>query len=477
MNTLDRRQLLIVMALSIAYVFPIVLTNGLYIDDLGRIITGLAWMHDGRVITSILMTIISGGYPITDIWPWGNILSACILGLSGIIICNSFSISTKTSIPLSLVILCSPFMLENLSYRFDSLSMSLSILAICIPFLFKDRIKPFIFYSILGIYVSLQTYQASATSYFVIVCFLVILYSKSSLKSAFTLGISSVASFFVAVLISYATWRILTLQMNGRGETIKSISELKTNINGYLDLLSSSFSAQFALSLSLIACVSIYAIISMIINKRINIYSKVISILSLIFCIIASIGPSLVLSDSWWTPRIMVGFPFVILGLMLFSLSCGVKEYIIRSCAYVYIFSAFVLCSAYSNATNANNSYIDNVLNYTSQYLSSSNQVNLIINGNMKRSERVKIYDDKFPILKHLIPTYMSNSWTWGVAQFKKNDLIGIGSWGIRSKRRDHELKTMCSYDKIAENKEMYIYKKNDIIILDFNKTDCLKRP
>lgn len=204
---LSDKSLKAIVIISLAYVTPIVLTGGLYIDDIGRSLTGLAWMHDGRVLTSAFMILLSGGYPVTDIFPIGNFASSLLIALSGFTIAKSFGINTRSLVPISLLILFSPFMLENLSYRFDSLSMGISIVAICIPFLWYNKSLLFIVTSVICVYVSLQTYQASSTCYLVIACFFCADEFRKSFKNGMLLGIASCLSFLTSTLLSSITWK------------------------------------------------------------------------------------------------------------------------------------------------------------------------------------------------------------------------------------------------------------------------------
>lgn len=121
----------------------------------------------------------------------------------------------------------------------------------------------------------------------------------------------------------------------------------------------------------------------------------------------------------------MIGAPVFLTCLCCWALAVNGDNWLTTVGSWLYLFAGLILCVSYANATKANNEYIDSIISMARPYISSTDESNLVINGEVKRPARVKIYDNKFPILKHLIPTYMSNSWTWGVAQFKRTDSIG----------------------------------------------------
>lgn len=469
---LSDKSLKAIVIISLAYVTPIVLTGGLYIDDIGRSLTGLAWMHDGRVLTSALMILLSGGYPVTDIYPIGNIASSLLIALSGFTIAKSFGINTRSLVPLSLLILFSPFMLENLSYRFDSLSMGISILAICIPFLWYNKCLLFIVTSVICVYVSLQTYQASSTCYLVIACFFCADEFRKSFKNGMLLGIASCFSFLTSTLLSSITWKALSLDMNGRGGIINSQVELTDNIYKYIDLLSDATSYQLVFSLALLLLPCVLFLMYVVRSGR-KFHMKALPIIMVALALIISIGPGLFLSGTWWTPRIMIGAPVFLTCLCCLALAVNGDNWLTTVGSWLYLFAGLILCVSYANATKANNEYIDSIISMARPYISSTDESNLVINGEVKRPARVKIYDDKFPIIKHLIPTYMSNSWTWGVAQFKRTDSIGERAWGLRGERRVNAIKNICSMRVALANKDFTLYSDSNISILDFNKVKC----
>jgi len=136
-NFIDKDDLLIVSILSSLYAVPIISTGIPYIDDMGRSIWGYSgWEDNGRPIAMIIMRFISLGIPLQNIHPLPQLLGALIIGISGLIF---FKIVGHTQQKVAvyccaLSFLINPFFLENLSYQYDSLPMSLSIFALVVPF-------------------------------------------------------------------------------------------------------------------------------------------------------------------------------------------------------------------------------------------------------------------------------------------------------------------------------------------------------
>lgn len=126
------------------YVLPIVLAGRYKSDDLARSVTGLTgWTGDGRPLTQALVELLSCGESAIDLFPLPLFLSVILLaGIITIYIRRnlpSFKVNLAMVFAFSLVI-TNPFMLENLSYHFDVLSMVLAFCIALVPFILPGNI-------------------------------------------------------------------------------------------------------------------------------------------------------------------------------------------------------------------------------------------------------------------------------------------------------------------------------------------------
>lgn len=167
-----------------------------YRDDYFRIMEGnFAWDTDGRPLAYLLVYIINSGGILTDISPRSYIVSAILAALCCAIIGSKILKSTPTinTISSSLVFF-SPFFLQNMSYKFDVVTMCASILLCCIPFLYNDKNRYISFLiSTTCLIASLSTYQASA-AFFLMLNFLNLI-SKRLDKEACKNSVLKVISF------------------------------------------------------------------------------------------------------------------------------------------------------------------------------------------------------------------------------------------------------------------------------------------
>ncbi|EIK4885979.1 glucosyltransferase domain-containing protein, partial [Salmonella enterica] len=126
---MKNKNYLFIFIIGLLYVFPIVLANVYYVDDMGRLSLGYGWDGDGRILSNVLTEALSFGNGIISIFPYSTLLSSVILVISGIIVSDMLFENKYLKYISSLFILTSPFMLENLSYRYDSILMAVSVLS------------------------------------------------------------------------------------------------------------------------------------------------------------------------------------------------------------------------------------------------------------------------------------------------------------------------------------------------------------
>lgn len=126
-NQTDRKKFYILLGITLVYVFPIILANTPYIDDLERIISGIGtdWKVDYRPLSWLLTEALSFGEPLTDSAPLLLICGVIILTAGMTCFCKRYF--NEYGFRNSILILTSgifcPFLLENFSYHYESLFM------------------------------------------------------------------------------------------------------------------------------------------------------------------------------------------------------------------------------------------------------------------------------------------------------------------------------------------------------------------
>ncbi|ECZ7785283.1 TPA_asm: hypothetical protein G4J95_003817, partial [Salmonella enterica subsp. enterica serovar Java] len=128
-NNNDKMFVSILLGLVLIYTFPLLTQQSYYIDDLGRsLYGGLGWSGNGRPLADVIFYVINFGIPITDSSPLPLILGLTALVISLVYIRDYlFGNDYITAALCFMMIIANPFFIENLSYKYDSLTMCLSV--------------------------------------------------------------------------------------------------------------------------------------------------------------------------------------------------------------------------------------------------------------------------------------------------------------------------------------------------------------
>ena len=148
--------------LFLLILFPILRADRYYNDDVARAITGFyGWDINGRPLATLVMRLLQFNLRhLVDISPLPQIGAIVVLSAIGVLIARRYRLGSPwlaalVSFPLG----AQPFYLENLSYRFDALGMSLALLFALLPFLAcRDDYKGRVFGQI-SLFASLCLYQ------------------------------------------------------------------------------------------------------------------------------------------------------------------------------------------------------------------------------------------------------------------------------------------------------------------------------
>ncbi|EKN7827025.1 glucosyltransferase domain-containing protein, partial [Escherichia coli] len=108
-------------------VAPIILANIYYIDDIGRSTLGYRlWLEDGRPLSDLFISILMFSGTMVDISPAPLIVACTMLSWVFYRFNSEFFNSKKELFLIPLSFLINPFIVEVLSYKFDSLTILLS---------------------------------------------------------------------------------------------------------------------------------------------------------------------------------------------------------------------------------------------------------------------------------------------------------------------------------------------------------------
>jgi hypothetical protein len=149
---------------------PLWIADRYHLEDWRRLLDGtFGWTGEGRPLTELLMRVLNLGDPFKDLSPLPQIAAIVVLSYNSVLIFRKFLIrSPLLAALIAFPIGGSPFFLENLSFRFDSLGMALAMTLALIPVLTTEKLSVRAWISgALCVFASLGFYQTGINAFFV----------------------------------------------------------------------------------------------------------------------------------------------------------------------------------------------------------------------------------------------------------------------------------------------------------------------
>lgn len=470
--TKHKYSIILCVLFAFFYVLPLLIANVYYTDDMRRSLTGLGWKYDGRHFASFLMSKLTGGGRISDFFPYSTIFSAVIFALTGYLISLILRLETKSRLKFSaLILLINPFLLENLSYRWDSLPMAISVCAVVVPFLFIDSWRRFSIASLIGIIITMFTYQASLVVFPLLA--ILILVKKcmdgDDLSKIGRLMLVVFCTFVVSLLIYKIVSVFLPVLSQGeRGMTVfgaeKPLNELLRNTLLTWHLIKDGFSRYFTILSALSALLAIWAYIrfSKSSEKFLN-KSLVLPLVAMLFVLMPSV--LLLLKDSWVVPRVLIGFPFIIYLLLLFISRW--KQKIVSVLSILFVLVSLPLMTSYAGALKSQHSLEVSVVQKIAETIDVDNK-EIVFNGQLQYSPETHVALEKYPLLTSLVPSYLNDDWTWGEMVFNKATNYMYAPKFIYGEARKDLIKRMNSLPIIGETYYYTLRADSACVIVDF---------
>lgn len=164
------RPVLIVFGVIMLGMLAILRANFSYIDDLGRAAVGYkGWGNFSRYLSNFLAMVLHGNGFLTDISPWGQIVAALVMAISGVMLLYIIYGRKKFrwwELFVVAILALNPYFLQCMSYKFDAPFIAIAVLAMIAPILARGvitREKWWLYPGavFIGTLVTCTTYQAA----------------------------------------------------------------------------------------------------------------------------------------------------------------------------------------------------------------------------------------------------------------------------------------------------------------------------
>ncbi|MDA5542779.1 glucosyltransferase domain-containing protein [Yersinia rochesterensis] len=428
----------IILLLTILFALPILMNGIYYQDDILRSLTGVdgSWNDRGRLLsTAVLVALGFGGDFLVNLFPFTYIIAVIVLAMSSIILYNRFAIerSILSGVAFSLFSL-NPFLLQNLSYQFDSLPMMLSIFFATVPFsvyFTEKKIHHRMILTIACLIISLSLYQI-AINIFISLSAIEIIhsiyksnYSTASIKRA----LEKVFLLIVSMLI-YLKSITPFLSQTIPTKIIENTAYFHINLNKYLEILNPLDTNPFHMAWGIpiiLSCIALALMVYKIIinNNKFSMRFYLISLIALSFIIVifSIFGPFILIQNTVVQPRVMMGLSGLMV-LVAFLCSTIKTRFPIAILLIPPVVLSLSISSAFGNASKSQRNLEDKVFfDIANNIPESWKSGDIYVYGQISTTQAAKMEIKRFPIIKRLtVPLY---DWT---------GMLMLGHYDVRSR-------------------------------------------
>ncbi|MEY2114916.1 MULTISPECIES: glucosyltransferase domain-containing protein [Rhodanobacter] len=430
-----RDVFVILLALYVLILYPILRANRYYMDDLKRALIGhTGWDSNGRPLTTLLMKLLQCyDSALVDLSPLTQIGAVVVLAWAGAMIARRYAIRSPwvaalVAFPLG----AQPFYLENLSYKFDALSMSMAMLLALLPLIALRDNRNGWWWGVLAIFASLCFYQAAINAYLIFVLLEVVLaqlhgeelrrWTRQLLARVGQVGLAMLV-YQVLVGIHIHGW------VKQKAERIHGLHDLpliKDNIVDFYGFIGSSFNRHwwmyFAPVLVLLALFPVA--IGLRYARRVR-HAHPAWVGAMLFvtafalplaALLCVAGPMLVLLKPEIEPRVLVGVG-ALLAAALIVMQAALRQWH-RSVRWVVAVAGMLalgmcaIASVYGNAMGEQKNYEERIAARLADDLAELGAAGplrgYLLDGTVGYAPPVAHVVEQFPLVRALVPIYLS---------------------------------------------------------------------
>jgi hypothetical protein len=446
-STPSRQKVFI--AASLLYglaIYPILHADRFYIDDLGRARTGyLGWTTDGRPLSNLVVETLNLGAPISDLTPLPQLLAVLLLAWLAVTLAKKFAIPGTWRAPLILApLVVNPFFLENLSYKFDVLPMTLAtvlagITVTAIPAT-RWRVMP----GALALLATLCLYQPALNVFLVFVIAEFVMGQRDLLPPRLLIGsLAARGAHLLLASIAYKAVSAATVKGHyaiAHG-AIAAAAALPDTIHRNLvsfwqyvaGLLPGLWSKPLLTAIAAGMLASVYWAIRYLVASwrgapgAARLGMGACAVLLPPTLAIATWGPMLALESPVYAPRVAIGFGALSAVSLLFAWAVLDRVRVKASWQAVVlaapVYGLFAFSIVYGNSLKLQKDYEDRVAAQIATDLSRVSAEHAIsayvLQGSLGHAVVVRHTMRKYPLVGVLVPVHLTEGWGWAYEELQ----------------------------------------------------------
>jgi hypothetical protein len=480
------------LVLSLLYALPLFFDGRYYLDDMPHAMNGLTlWEQDGRPLASIISSVASfqlpsfSGAALLDISPLPQILGLTALAYGASRLARTL-FNGSTDLWRCLVvfpIISSPFMLQNLSYKFDALTMGLSVMLALLASLPSGTRWQKTMLGAVQLLAALCLYQAAANIFVAATALLSLAITWNRSEGVQSLILSNLAklllalaAYFIIITLSgglgsdYATSHSRLVAMDG-----KTLSAILFNFQ-----FGNFFVSEFVSDAPLLAVAATTAIVvfSVRLIFRGVAYTPatrtIISLLGLIILVGSIMGILLVLVQPVVRPRTLMALSLLLIyaGFAFHEL---LREQKMIMRAGLVLATAWYFTLAYGLANAAHDqTRFDNYLAASMvadlQHQGFKPNDRLAFDGTQPRSPAAE-NASRSKLIARILQMNMNGNSEWG---FRLLESFGLKSTAMMN-ADEAFLKATCTDTPAAQAHQYQIFKQDQLFTVSFPGGVCFR--
>ncbi|MVW79191.1 hypothetical protein GOQ28_09680 [Bordetella sp. 02P26C-1] len=485
-------------ALYFIAIMPILRADRYYVDDMGRALTGyLGWSGDGRPLANVFMEVFNLGTPLTDISPLPQIVSIAILAALAVSVARYFRIN-GTILPALVFapMVIGPFFLENLSYKFDALTMTLAVFLALVTVLKTRADLTGALLGILGLVASLSLYQPAFNVFLVFTTIQLVYLQRQDAPVPVWAGllVMRVAQ-ALAALILYKPLAASSIKgaYSARHSQLAPFSDLPAvvgrNVLLFWDYVTAALTSIWGRTLLIWIAAAIIIALGFSIRYIMRHWAgrpawqrllMVVAALGIVPALVMTCwGPMLALLHPVLLPRTMIGFGALAAGaslLIVLALPAHLPPRWQAGIAAVPLLGLVLFSHVYGNTLKLQKDLEDSLARQISDDLAviaaerELRQFTMI--GHAARPAVARNNMKKYPLLGVLVPVHLKDEWGWPVDQLQH---FGLTVTMAKEPERPELIKHVCHDDAqpIVRRGSYRVYVADDLAVVVLGEAKC----
>ncbi|HCB3913298.1 TPA: glucosyltransferase domain-containing protein, partial [Citrobacter freundii] len=346
------------------FFMPFIISNISYFDDMGRIALGYySWSVDGRPLSDLTFRLLSLGGDLTDLFPYTYLLS--IVTLSIVIMLMTPKEYKLQGIIISSCSFISWNYIQNAAYRFDNITMALSLMFCVAAAYFNHNRKWMPILKTILLLCGLCTYQTSIGAYISLSLFLV----ANRVKNNKIISLVDFIDIILPIILSLLLYRFIIIDFFVSGDYAKSNGTISSspenffaNLYNYFDFFLKTnldFLLKFYYAIIIASTVSCFFIVNRKKEYINGFTSKILLILAPLIITLSVPSFMLFFNPMTWAVRAYISFGFSV-ACMLLLVYIAFDTYDLKSgklfvtlFALVYIAYTFGAVSSFIGISNS----------------------------------------------------------------------------------------------------------------------------